>query len=134
MPRWGGQDYSGITAEFAGTGNASARLYTYQVGWRLGTEWRHFDLYTSLMVGGARVVTWGLSNAGVPVSLVRNSFASSITTTGLDLLLGQHYAVKLIEIDFPIVMVPYPSTGHGSWIGDDRASAGIAYRFGRRQP
>ena len=114
---WGGRSELGINGEFGGSGNTSGRLYTYLFGPRWGVEWRHLNLYGGVAAGGAHV-------------FASNSFAVA-TTSGLNLLLGQHFVLRLIQVDELGFEVPDPATGRSHWRGDMRLSGGIAFRLHR---
>jgi len=45
-------------------------------------------------------------------------------------ILGRHYALRLLQIDNIEQEVPDPSTGKSHWQPAQRFSGGIAFRFG----
>jgi hypothetical protein len=121
-----GRSTGGVIGEFSGSGSGSGSLYTYLLGIRLNTEWRksHLVLHADYKAGGARVRVNGVSMTGSNASFERNSFAWDIAGVGLDLRLGHHYVVTLLQADFPVLEVP-------NWQSDMRISGGIGFRFDR---
>ena len=132
-PRLHGQNRLGVIGESGGSGSGSGSLYTYLFGIRLNTEWRksHLVLHADYKAGGARVRVNGVTSTGSNVSFVRNSFAWDIAGVGLDLRIGHHYVVTLLQADFPVMEVPAFVSGSASWSGDMRISGGIGFRFDR---
>jgi hypothetical protein len=133
-PHLHGQDRLGLIGEFGGSGIASGSLYTYLAGIRFNTEWKksHLVLHSEYKAGGAHARVNGVNSAGANVSFSRNSFALGIAGVGLDLRLGQHYVLTLLQTDFPAMEVPDAATDISHWSGDLRVSAGIGYRFGSK--
>jgi hypothetical protein len=123
----------GLIGEFDGAGSGSGSLYTYLFGFRLNNEWRksHLVLHADYKAGGARVRVNGVTATGSNASFVRNSFAWDIAGVGLDLRIGHHCVVTLIQTDFPAMEVPAFVSGAASWSGDLRISGGIGFRFDR---
>ena len=132
-PHLHGQSRVGVIGEFDGSGSGSGSLYTYLFGIRLNTEWRksHLVLHADYKAGGARVRVNGVTASGSNASFVRNSFAWDIAGVGLDLRIGHHCVVTLIQTDFPAMEVPAFVSGAASWTGDLRISGGIGFRFYR---
>lgn len=129
---WGGRRMFSVIGEFAGSGSGSGSLYTYQFGPRWGIEWRHVLFYGQFVtVGGSHVRINGVNSAGIPVVYSRNSFAYGFGTAGIEVILGSHYALRLLQIDNIEQEVPDPSTGKSHWQLAQRLSGGIAFRVGR---
>jgi hypothetical protein len=123
----------GVIGEFGGSGSGSGSLYTYLFGLRLNREWQksHLVLHADYKAGGARVRVNGVSMTGSNASFERNSFAWDIAGVGLDLRLGHHYVVTLLQADFPVLEVPAFMSGAARWQSDMRISGGIGFRFDR---
>lgn len=123
----------GIIGDFGGSGSGSGSLDTYLVGIRLNREWRksHLVLHADYKAGGARVRVNGVTATGANASFVRNSFAWDVAGVGLDLRLGHHFVVTLVQTDFPAMDVPAFISGAASWSDDMRISGGIGFRFDR---
>jgi hypothetical protein len=123
----------GVIGEFDGSGGGSGSLYTYLFGIRLNTEWRksHLVLHADYKAGGAHVRVNGIIATGSGASFVRNSFAWDIAGVGLDLRIGHHFVVTLLQADFPVMEVPAFISGAPSWSSDMRISGGIGFRFDR---
>lgn len=68
--------------------------------------------------------------AGANVSFTHNGIAVGIVGVGLDLRMGPHYVLTLLQSDFPATGVPDLPSGAAHWQGDLRVSAGIGFRFG----
>jgi hypothetical protein len=73
----------------------------------------------------------GVAATGSNVSFVRNGFAWDIAGVGLDLRIGHHYVVTLLQANFPVMEVPAFVSGAASWQSDMRISGGIGFRFDR---
>lgn len=129
--RWDGYSKLGIAAEFGGSGSGSGSLFTYTFGPRWGIEWRHVFFYTGSEIGGARIRVNGIGPDGAPVSFIRNTVADSFALTGVELLFGR-WVVRLLQADDLEFQAPDPYTGKMHWQGGIRASAGIAFRFGKK--
>jgi hypothetical protein len=132
-PHLHGRSTVGVIGEFDGSGSGSGSLYTYLFGVRLNTEWRksHLVLHADYKAGGAHVRVNGVTAMGSSASFVRNSFAWDIAGVGLDLRIGHHFVVTLLQTDFPAMEVPASVSGVASWQGDMRISGGIGFRFDR---
>jgi hypothetical protein len=122
-----------LIADVSGSGSGSGSLYTYLFGIRFNTEWRksHLVLHSEYKMGGAHVRVNGVNAAGGNVSFRRNSFAASAPGLGLDLRVGKHCVVTLLQIDFLGIAVPDLASGVSHWSGDLRVSGGIGFRFGK---
>jgi len=129
-----GRSRFGPIGEFSGSGSGSGSLYTYLFGIRLNTEWQksHLVLHADYKAGGARVRVNGVTATGSNALFVRNSFSWDISGVGLDLRIGHHYVVTLLQADFPAMEVPAFVSGSSAWKGDMRLSGGIGHRFDRR--
>lgn len=128
-----GRSTVGLIGEFGGSGSGSGSLYTYLFGVRLNTAWRrsHLVFHADYKAGGARVRVNGVTAAGSGATFVRNSFAWDIACVGLDLRIGHHFVVTLLQTDFPAMEVPAFVSGAANWSGDMRISGGIGFRFDR---
>jgi len=133
-PHFRGRSRFGLIADFSGSGSGSGSLYTFMFGPRLSTEWRksHLVLYAEYKIGASHVRVNGVNAAGSQVSLTRNGFAWEFANVGLDLRVGQHYVVTLLQTEFLSTPVPDVASGGSHWQPDMRVSAGIGYRFGDR--
>ena len=132
-PHLRGLDMLSLIGEFGGSGSGSGSLYTYLFGVRFNTEWRksHLVLHAEYKVGGAHVRVNGVNAAGANASFTRNSIAVGIVGVGLDLRVGQHFVITLLQSDFPALEVPDLPSGVSHWSGELRVSAGIGFRFGK---
>ena len=132
-PHLRGLDMLSLIGEFGGSGSGSGSLYTYLFGIRFNTEWRksHLVLHAEYNVGGDHVRVNGVNAAGENVSFRRNGFAADITGVGLDLRVGRHCVVTLLQADFLGTEVPNLPSGISRWSGDLRVSGGIGFRFGK---
>ncbi len=129
---WGGQSRWGVAGEFSGSGSNSGGLFTYLFGPRWGVEWRHVYFYGGVSLGGDRVRVSREGGSGTAAPFIRNGFATSFATTGVDLLFGSHFVVKLLQADDLAFEVPDFMSGQSHWRGGLRASGGFAVRFGQR--
>ncbi len=127
----GGAEF-GVSGEFAGSGSGSGRLYTYLVGPRWGVWRRGAFFYGGLSAGGARIDVTGVNAAGAPVIFTQSGFAFDFATAGVELRLGKHCLIKLLEVENLLLQVPNPATGINHWHGAERTSAGLVFRFGQR--
>ncbi len=130
---WGTSRF-GLIADFSGSGSGSGSLYTFMFGPRFSTEWRksHLVLHGEYKIGASHVRVNGVNAAGSQVSLTRNGFALEFADVGLDVRVGQHYVVTLLQSEFLSTPVPDVGTGGSHWQPDMRISGGIGYRFGDR--
>ena len=132
-PHLRGLDMLSLIGEFGGSGSGSGSLYTYLFGVRFNTEWRkpHLVLHAEYKVGGAHVRVHGANAAGANASFTRNSIAVGIVGVGVDLRVGRHCVMTLLQSDFPAMEAPDLPSGTSHWQDDLRVSAGIGFRFGK---
>jgi hypothetical protein len=133
FPHLHGENTLSLIGDFGGSGGGNGSLYTYLFGVRFNTEWRkpHLVLHAEYKVGGAHVRVHGANAAGANASFTRNSIAVGIVGVGLDLRVGQHFVITLLQSDFPALEVPDLPSGVSHWSGELRVSAGIGFRFGK---
>ncbi len=133
FPHLNGENMLSLIGDFGGSGSGSGSLYTYLFGVRFNSEWRkpHLILHAEYKVGGAHVRVDGANAAGAIVSFRRNSIAVGIVGVGLDLRVGRHCVITLLQSDFPAMEVPDIPSGVSHWSGDLRVSGGIGFRFGK---
>ena len=128
-----GKAVSGVAARFDGSGSQSDSLYSGMAGPRFGIEWRksHLLWFGEYLGGDAQARVAGESQT--TSSFSRNSFVWG-SGTGLQLVLARRYTVTLLHLDALNLEAPDVVTGHSHWRGDLRYSAGVGYRFERKQP
>jgi hypothetical protein len=131
--RWHARSTLGLVAQFGGSSNDRASLYSYMFGPRFNYEWKksHLLLYGEFEFGGARSRVNGVTSTGLNGSLTRNSFAFG-TNDGLGVVIGRRYIVNLFQSEFIGAEMPDIATGNSRWRDDFRVSGGLGFRFGQR--
>jgi len=138
--------YLGIVAEFEGYGSythnietdaglvsVSGNLFTYNVGPIVKFRTSHIEPFAQAMFGGAHSNLYGnlYNNCGgscASKSPSNNAF-DFIIGGGIDIPVGEHFAIRPAEVDYLLTRFGNAFTGGNNNQSNFRYQAGVQFRF-----
>jgi peptidoglycan-associated lipoprotein len=125
-------DWFSVVGDFGGFTNGnvlksglSLTVYSYTFGPRVSIrKWKQLTPYGQALFGGGHA-SGTLYSIGAPTSS-RNAFAMALGG-GVDANIGQHFAVRLAQVDYLFTDFPDGFTNHEHNL---RITTGVVFRFG----
>jgi hypothetical protein len=117
----------------AGLVSASGNLFTYNVGPVFKFRTSHFEPFGEVLFGGAHSNFYGnlYNNCGracVSKSPTNNAF-DFIIGGGIDIPLGEHFAIRPAQFDYLLTRFGNDFTGGNNNQSNFRFQAGVQFRF-----
>jgi len=120
------------------SGSISGNLFTYLFGPQIKVRAHHFQPFGHLLFGGAHTNVYGNAFKTLCQPIVNGCTLSKSPSAdafamdfggGIDIPLGQHFAIRPAQVDYLLTRFSNPFTGSNNQ-NNFRYSAGILFAFG----